>query len=64
MFYPNGKEYKNESSWKMYDGAINWHGWENGIYANPALGQGGKLTMKFYDPTGNLIGEDSVQITS
>lgn len=63
-YIPDGETFESKVSWAMCDGASGWHGWESGIYSNPAFGAGGKLTMKFYDSSNNLIGEGSVNITS
>ena len=61
---PSGSKSTGKTSWEMSNGDTSWWGWTTGIYENPFFGMGGKITIKFYDPSGNLIGEDSVNITS
>lgn len=63
--YPDGET--NSGTWDstyVANGIGTWS-WEGGIYKNPAYGVSGTLKIKFYNAdTGELIGEESVKITS
>ena len=61
---PSGETGGGKWDAEWFDGYSGDHFWENGIYQNPAFGTRGKLSVKYYDGNGNLIGEKSVQITS
>ena len=63
MYLPNGEVFENKSSYAMKDGSVNWHGWEQGVYESDD-GAEGTITMEFYDPSNNLIGKGTVEITS
>ncbi|MBR2099418.1 MAG: hypothetical protein IJ926_07035, partial [Firmicutes bacterium] len=63
VLYPDGTFYSGIRDEKLVSGDTGWVGWENSIYADPAYGSAGTLTLYFYDENGALIGSASITIT-
>ena len=61
---PNGTTDSMDSfDGEWYDSySGDWY-FEDGLYSNPAYGETGTLSVKYYDDAGNLIGSASVRIT-